>query len=652
MRALLLAQPHEPTDELLEALEDAEIHEVLRVQDWGAFLRIADSESPDVAVITGGSVSDGSALDSAHWALRGMNLPAFIAIFDDTPPEQISSVFPAVQMPFSSVEIMIAIEEAQEALAAGPPPNAASFGEPPRSQTTAENDVVPQELFAAAEGAESIVSQAIHSIMGLEADLDTDVGAPQGAFSLADSFGSGFNRPPSDFKPTLETDAATRADSTPTLETDATGRPDFKPTVEADVGSLFGPDDEYGSDAADEFDEEPSSISLNAVPDEHGPFDELGLGSDTGFDELDAELMAELNRQPVRGPLDPPPHPDDSDYLPEMEAQDLIDNEADDEAPPDEQEEVPEGSPRREERVVKLPDLRTGTLKETPLGVVFFALHVAEANGLLRVSKGQLSREIWVREGKLGRADRMPSTSDTDKLLGMFNWSDGVFTFDAQASVPNRIYRYEHPVELVYRGIAGHVGFNEVAVHFTPRFKQFIVRTTTDLDPVNVPAMRAVRPWLTSIDEPLAFERVMATAGADTEQVLKHAFFSECCGLITFVDDPSVSEVHLTFDTSAFASATAAPGPPPSGQYSPPRSGQYSPPSGQFESPAARAAREEAELRKDLEARAARLRRANPVRSPRPRSRLRAQGRRSRVLSARQEEPPGRLRRAIRPRHP
>lgn len=208
---------------------------------------------------------------------------------------------------------------------------------------------------------------------------------------------------------------------------------------------------------------------------------------------------------------------------------------------------VPAAGGDREVAVELPPD--AGSLDDVDVPSVLHGLSVRRATGELVLQHDSLTRRVVVYDGQLGTVFQAPTAEDERKLLSTVGWKGGVFDFSEQDVPEAQFYSFGEGLELLYRGVERHIGINELAVALQGDLRRYPLRTDQVDRLSRVLGLEEVQTFAEASDGSRTLEQRLASAGADTAKVLRHAYFARLTGAVVFDDVPSADEVRLRFDT-------------------------------------------------------------------------------------------------------
>lgn len=215
----------------------------------------------------------------------------------------------------------------------------------------------------------------------------------------------------------------------------------------------------------------------------------------------------------------------------------------------------PEPQPGDSLRVIELPlPGDVGAIGAPSVAALLHGLCVRRATGELVLQNESLTRRVVLYDGEFGTVFTPPTAEDERKLLSTVGWTGGQYEF-TEADVPEaQFHSFGEPLELLFRGVERHIGINELAVALQDKLKLY-PRRTDQIDRLSrVLGLEEVQAFSETSTGTQMLEQRLATAGAQTESVLRFAYFAVLIGTIVFDERPGEGVVRLSF-----ANAPAAP---------------------------------------------------------------------------------------------
>lgn len=192
-----------------------------------------------------------------------------------------------------------------------------------------------------------------------------------------------------------------------------------------------------------------------------------------------------------------------------------------------------------------------GSLDDVDVAGVLHGLCVRRATGELVLQHDSLTRRVVVFDGNLGTVFQPPTAEDERKLLSTVGWKGGVFDFVEQDVPEAQFHSFGEGLELLYRGVERHIGINELAVALQSDLRRYPLRTNQVDRLSRVLGLEDIQTFAESSDGTATLEQRLASAGPDTEKVLRHAYFARMTGAIVFHDQPRTGVVRLRFEEPA-----------------------------------------------------------------------------------------------------
>ena len=197
---------------------------------------------------------------------------------------------------------------------------------------------------------------------------------------------------------------------------------------------------------------------------------------------------------------------------------------------------------------LSLPDPNNGDLAAVHLPRVLYALAIARATGELRIKTASLERKLTFLHGEPGTVFKVPTAADESNFLSTFQWTSGTYEFKGADVPEGQFYTFGEPLELIARGIRRHFGLNETATALGAYLKKYPVVTDQLSRFARVLGMEDFGDVARGLDGSETLERMMVSAGMETESVLRHIFFAWLTGVAIFVDEPTEGPVKVAFE--------------------------------------------------------------------------------------------------------
>lgn len=196
---------------------------------------------------------------------------------------------------------------------------------------------------------------------------------------------------------------------------------------------------------------------------------------------------------------------------------------------------------------IALPDPNGGSIDAVSVPQIMYSLSVAQATGELTLSTSSLSRRVVFFHGEPGTVFQVPTADDERKLLSTFGWASGTYTFEVKDVPEAQFHTFGEPMQFIFRGVQRHFGLNETATALGPYLKQYLVSTDQASRFRRILGLEGLGAFTKTADGTKTLEQLMGS-GADTEALLRHAYFAWLTGAVVCTDQPVPAPLVVQYE--------------------------------------------------------------------------------------------------------
>jgi hypothetical protein len=200
--------------------------------------------------------------------------------------------------------------------------------------------------------------------------------------------------------------------------------------------------------------------------------------------------------------------------------------------------------------VVRLPQIKDGTLSSVPLGRICYSLSIRSSTGVLHLRAGKAQRNFAFSDGRFIEA---PGLDDSEALTSAFAWPEGKFKFEPRQSIsgtPKSIFA------LIMRGLQTYRPHRQIMQDLMPRLQTYPVATqfwSQRRDRLDWDILARV---MDHCDGSQTLEQIFGKMGSAITEAFCSAVFSRDTDLLLFQSQPTPGPLKVQYDHDSKATTS------------------------------------------------------------------------------------------------
>lgn len=205
------------------------------------------------------------------------------------------------------------------------------------------------------------------------------------------------------------------------------------------------------------------------------------------------------------------------------------------------------------EVMVRLPEIKSGSLQKLSLTRLLYCLHSRQATGTLLLRSGKMERNFAFADGRFVTA---PNHHDIEALTSAYAWEGGQFEFQPRhglSGAPQSTY------EIMINGLTTHRGQRQLMDGLMSRMQTYPVVTQLWGKRSDKIDWNVLQTFLQLVDGQRTLESIFSQLGSQITDAFRCAVFARDTDLIVFRADETARGIAVEYDHATTATTSTEP---------------------------------------------------------------------------------------------